>query len=271
MNVAAPSFWVPRSACGVRCIPAERSATARVAGRIAAAAAVVAGARVAAPVLVQLPRDRRLAGMQRLIRATLRALGIRLEVRGRVPRRGALLVANHVSWLDPLVLLAVTPARAVAKREVRGWPVIGPLVAATGAIFLDRTRPRELPDTVGRVADALRARASVAVFPEGTTTCGAVRNTFRPALFQAALDACAPVVPVGIRYGSAAAAFVGDDTLVASLRRIAAAPRLTVTLTICPAMYPEPGCPIQGRRVLAMAASTAMGPADPEHDLDLAA
>jgi 1-acyl-sn-glycerol-3-phosphate acyltransferase len=73
------------------------------------------------------------------------------------------------------------------------------------------------PGRVPRAA-ALRAGRSVAVFPEGTTFCGAARGRFRPAVFQAAVDAGAPVAPVSIAYGSTAPAF-GDDSLWSSVRR----------------------------------------------------
>ncbi|GAA0802508.1 hypothetical protein Sya03_04470 [Spirilliplanes yamanashiensis] len=204
-----------------------------------------------------------------IARAALRALGVRLVVRGRRLRPGALLVANHVSWLDPLVLLALGPASIVAKHDVRAWPVVGAVAAAGGTIFIDRTRPRTLPATVGAVAAALRRGRSVAAFPEGTTTCGAGRGAFRPALFQAAVDAGAPVVPLDIRYDSPAAAFVGDDTLYASIRRVTAARRLTVTLTVGAPLHPEPGA---SRRVLARAAAAAVSPpAAPGHGFTLAA
>jgi 1-acyl-sn-glycerol-3-phosphate acyltransferase len=211
------------------------------------------------------PRAGRAAGAARIVsRAILASLGVRLRWRGPAPRPGSLLVANHVSWLDVIALCAVTPVRLVAKHDVRGWPGVGPLAAAAGSIFLDRTRPKRLPATVAEVAAALRAGRSVAVFPEGTTFCGADRGHFRPAVFQAAVDAGAPVVPISIRYGHPAAAFVGDDTLWSSVRRVAAARRLTVTLVGSPALRPEPGA---DRRSLARAAQASAGPRSGTFDL----
>ena len=105
------------------------------------------------------------------------------------PAAGALLVANHVSWLDVVVILAHAPARLLAKREVRAWPLIGRLAATLGTVFVDRSRPKTLPATVGRIRAELAAGGVVAVFPEGTTWCGRMGGTFRPAMFQAAVDA----------------------------------------------------------------------------------
>ncbi|WP_412744829.1 lysophospholipid acyltransferase family protein [Krasilnikovia sp. MM14-A1004] len=189
-------------------------------------------------------------------RVLLALLGVRLVWRGPLPRPGSLLVANHVSWLDILALHAMVPVRLVAKREVRDWPGVGMLAAATGAIFLDRTRPRSLPRTVAEVSAALRAGRSVAVFPEGTTFCGARQGRFRPAMFQAAIDAGAPVAPVSIRYDSTAAAFVGDDTLWSSVRRVAGLRGLTATLVAAPALRPTEGT---DRRALARAAQSSTG------------
>ncbi|MFI5494670.1 lysophospholipid acyltransferase family protein [Actinoplanes sp. NPDC051859] len=194
--------------------------------------------------------------VRRIARGLLAALGVQLVWRGPAPRPGSLLVANHVSWLDVLALLAVAPVTLVAKREVGSWPAVGLLARAAGSIFVDRARPRRLPVTVGEVTAALRAGRTVAVFPEGTTFCGAEAGRFRPAVFQAAVDARAAVVPISIRYGSPAASFIGDDTLWASVRRVAKLRGLTVTLVGSPALRPEPGA---DRRSLARAAQASAG------------
>jgi 1-acyl-sn-glycerol-3-phosphate acyltransferase len=205
--------------------------------------------------LLLVPLLRRVA-VRATARALLAALGVRLVWRGPAPRPGSLLVANHVSWLDIVALLAVEPVRLVAKDEVRRWPAIGMLARLSGSLFVDRSRPRLLPGTVGEVAAALRAGRSVAVFPEGTTFCGAAHGRFRPAMFQAAVDAQAPVVPITIRYDTTAAAFVGDDTLWSSVRRIAALRSLTVTLVAAAALRPAVGA---DRRALARTAQACVG------------
>ncbi|MEJ3743986.1 lysophospholipid acyltransferase family protein [Actinomycetes bacterium KLBMP 9797] len=209
------------------------------------------------PVLALLNPDGRRAAARTWARAVLAALGVRLSARGRLPRQRALLVANHVSWLDIVALLAVAPAHMVAKHEVRRWPVIGVLAAAGGTIFIDRNRPRALPRTVAEVAATLRRGGVVAAFPEGTTWCGAESGRFRPAVFQAAIDAGAVVVPVSIRYGDddTTAAFLGEDTLWTSLCRVLAVPRLTVSVTVTPALHAEA---LATRRQLARVAEAAV-------------
>ncbi|MEU0150540.1 lysophospholipid acyltransferase family protein [Micromonospora fulviviridis] len=263
-------LWRPASGCGPDCLPpATRPDVSlpRRAGRLLGVLGMLLAGVGLTALLPLLPaRDRR-AALRGWARGTLRALGVRLVVRGRPPRGRALLVANHVSWLDILAVLAVAPARMLAKREVRDWPVVGRLAAAAGTIFVDRSRPRDLPATVGRVAGALRAGHSVAVFPEGTTWCGAAAGCrpgrgFRPAAFQAAVDAGAPVVPLGLGYRyagdpSTLPAFLGEETLWESVRRVLAAGDLTVAVTVAAALYPAGGA---DRRTLARAAESAIQP-----------
>lgn len=145
-------------------------------------------------------------------------------------------MANHVSWLDPLVIAAIVPSRPLAKGEIAGWPVVGRLVAGAGALFIDRGRLSALPATVGAVAGALRAGDTVVAFPEGTTWCGRGMGGFRPAVFQAAIDAGAAVLPATLRYLegtrlSTRGCYVGEDSLLASLRRVAATRHLAVEVT----------------------------------------
>jgi 1-acyl-sn-glycerol-3-phosphate acyltransferase len=171
-------------------------------------------------------------------RALLAALGIRWAVIGSPAKGGALLAGNHVSWLDILVMMAVgapegtRPPRLVAKAEVGAWPLIGTLSRRCGTIFVDRARPRTLPDTVAEVASALAHGYPVHVFPEGTTTCGAHPAPWRPAFLQAALDAGAPVQRFTLLYSTANAAFVADESLLSSLRRVVATRNLSITVLV---------------------------------------
>ncbi|MEU4642196.1 lysophospholipid acyltransferase family protein [Micromonospora sp. NPDC023814] len=271
--MSATPLWLPASGCGPACLPVAGEPPAAPAARRAARLLAVLGMLLAGTVLAALlpvlPAAERAVAVRGWARGTLRVLGVRLVVRGRAPRRPALLVANHVSWLDVLALLAVAPARMVAKREVRSWPLVGLLATAAGTVLVDRARPRDLPATVARVAAVLRAGRPVAVFPEGTTWCGAADAVgcrpgrgFRPALFQAAIDAGAPVVPLRIGYACAAtgvpttaAAFVGDDNLFRSLGRVLAARDLEVRVTVSAALHPARDA---DRRLLARTAESAV-------------
>ncbi|TDC36052.1 1-acyl-sn-glycerol-3-phosphate acyltransferase [Micromonospora sp. 15K316] len=273
MTAVPFDLWRPRSGCDDECLPAPGETPAvpvprQVARLLAGVGMLLLGTGLAV-VLPVLPARDGQAAVRAWARRTARAFGVRLVVRGRPPRRRALVAANHMSWLDILVVLAVAPTRMVAKRELRSWPLIGLLAAAAGTVFVDRSRPRALPAAVRRAADALRAGRAVAVFPEGTTWCageGAVDcrpgGGFRPAMFQAAIDAGAPVVPLRIAYRCAAtgesttaAAFLGEETLLRSVRRVIAGRGIEVTVTVAAALHPSRDA---DRRVLARAAESAV-------------
>jgi 1-acyl-sn-glycerol-3-phosphate acyltransferase len=222
--------------------------------RLTAVTVLVLAGVTLAPLGGRLPAD----AVRRWCRWIVRAAGVRLRIDGAAaPSGGLLLVANHISWLDIPLLAAVRPARMLAKAEIRRWPVAGPLAARGGVLFIDRDRLRALPGTCARIAEVLRTGRAVAVFPEGSTWCGRAQGRFRRAVFQAALDAGVPVQPVRIRYrlaggaASTAPAFVGDDSLLASVWRVVTTRGLVAEVEVRAAIAPG-GHP--DRRSLARAA-----------------
>lgn len=171
----------------------------------------------------------------------LNLLGLSVSAQG-LPHAGAkLVVSNHVSWLDIIVINSVMPSRFVSKAEVGGWPVLGRLVTAAGTLYLVRERRRDAMRVLGLMAQALRDGQSVAVFPEGTTGAGDHIMHFHANLVQSAIDAPAPIQPVVLHYRedrhvvSPSAAYIGDTGLLASLWMVACAKALAVSVQILPA------------------------------------
>jgi 1-acyl-sn-glycerol-3-phosphate acyltransferase len=169
----------------------------------------------------------------------LRVFGVGLTVSGAARSGATLLVANHVSWLDVAVIHAVAPqARFVSKADVRRWPFVGWLVAGAGTLFIERESKRDALRVVHRMAEALRAGDTVAVFPEGTTGAGPTLLPFHANLLQAAIATNTPVQPVVLRFHQPGQAFspvtefVGETTLLQSLWRIACAQALQVEVQI---------------------------------------
>lgn len=257
--------WAARSPCtAASCVAhaAARLPPSHALRRAAAFARVLASAVASGERIADSRTLRAYAG------AVLGSLGVRLEADG--PRLGVfaspgapgtLIVANHISWLDVIALLAVEPATVLAKREIAGWPVIGPMVRRAGTRFIVRESLRQLPETVGALTALLRAGHSVLVFPEGVTRCSGTDGRFRRATFQAAIDAGAPVRPVTIGYTqhgapSTVAAFVGEDGFGATLRRVFAAGGLTVQVRAHAPVIPVPG--VDDRRTLAERAQAAV-------------
>jgi 1-acyl-sn-glycerol-3-phosphate acyltransferase len=149
------------------------------------------------------------------------AHGLRIRVEG-VPRRGrALFVANHVSWLDPVVLLSLFPAVPVAKVEIAGWPVLGPIARRSGVIFVERGDTVSGLRSLFAASAALAQGASVLSFPEGTTSDGSSVLPFKPGLFAVARRDRVPVVPVAISYGDPGLAWTGDASFVPHYLRFA--------------------------------------------------
>ncbi len=264
--------WEPRSLCGAGCLPVAGSGpavgTVRRAARLVGVVVVLASLGCVIASLPWRPARSGERALRRWFRLALAALGVRAQVSGgdRFGPRGvgSLVVANHVSWLDVLALGAVQPLRMVCRDDVRGWPVVGALAARAGTLFLDRHRLRPLPATVAAITDLLRDGAAVGVFPEGTTFCGTTAGEFRPAAFQAALDAGALVCPVALRYRvgertTTAAAFVGDAVLWRSVTAVAAVRGLVVEVRVLPVLdAAAPRWAGADRRALAAAADAAV-------------
>jgi 1-acyl-sn-glycerol-3-phosphate acyltransferase len=181
------------------------------------------------------------AAVEQWARAMLQALGVQLQVQGQPIAGPVLWVANHIAWLDILVLHAVRHARFVAKSEVHHWPLIGTLAAGAGTLFIERASRRDALRVVHQVAEALSEGHTVAVFPEGTTSLGDTVLPFHANLLQAALVTHAPIQAALIRYtdqGGQAAThvrYVGDDTLVASVWRVLCAPATLASVHWAPA------------------------------------
>lgn len=172
----------------------------------------------------------------------LDCLGVALQLRGQALAGGPLLlVANHVSWLDIASIHAVGYCRFVAKANVRQWPLIGFLAEGTGTLFVQRESPRDASRVVQQMVQSLRQGEVVALFAEGTTSDGTGVLPFRGGLLQAAIAVDCPIQALALKFidsatgaHSAAACYVGQDTLLLSLWRIVCASGLTVQITLGP-------------------------------------
>ena len=152
----------------------------------------------------------------------------------------ALVVANHVSWLDIFVINTLQPCRFVAKADIRDWPMLGWLCAKAGTIFITRGKLREVRRIFEYVVSTIRNGELVAFFPEGTTAAQGALLPFHSNLFEAAIDAAVPIQPVALRYIDSAGAlapqadFIGETTFVESLLTILRAGKLSAELIVLP-------------------------------------
>lgn len=162
---------------------------------------------------------------RRLLKGAAHILGVRIRVVGDRPAGRALLLCNHVSWLDIPVLAGSTGTAFVAHDGLAANPAMRWLASLNDTVFIARDRRHTIASQVEQVREALNETGSLTIFPEGTTDDGVELLPFKSALLSA-LAACPPdilVHPVWLEYGSAAKEIAwGDEPGLANFRRIAA-------------------------------------------------
>ena len=208
------------------------------------------------PLIKPVQRDRII---MRWSRRLLGILGVRSHVAASpdLPS-GALLVCNHVSWLDIYLINAAQRVHFVSKSEVRAWPVAGWLAHKTGTLFLERGRRADTARINGEMRTLMQSGAWVAVFPEGTTSDGRGLRRFLPSLLQPAVELGCPILPAALRYRtldheySAAPAYVDQISLWKSFLQIVSEPGLIAELE-----FGDPIQPNAHRRDLAARAEAA--------------
>ncbi|MFC0400813.1 lysophospholipid acyltransferase family protein [Paraburkholderia rhizosphaerae] len=191
----------------------------------------------------------------------LQLAGMRLVVHNDGARidEGALVVSNHISWIDIYVINAWRPTRFVSKAEVRKWPVVGWLAEQLGTVFLQREKRSDAKRIMHELSEHLVAGHVICVFPEGTTTDGRELLPFHANLFQAAVSASRPVQPVCIYYEDAhgnqstAPSYIDEMSLGESLDTLLRGTPLTAHVYVCDALAPG-----AERRALAADAQVAI-------------
>ena len=180
----------------------------------------------------RLNRERKLEEIRTWSQKTLDVLGIQVvhEAQFSIAHPEAaprLLVANHVSWVDALIIQTIQPSIFVAKAEVKGWPIVGSIATGCGVVFVNRGSPASARLMVDELSSALHHGYCVAGFPEGTSSEGSSVMLFHGNLFEAAINHNIHVQPLAIRYTNPhtgalclKAAFIGDIGFVQSLHQV---------------------------------------------------
>lgn len=156
---------------------------------------------------------------------------------GELPERRTLLVANHISWLDIIVIGQYLPGYFVAKSDISSWPVIGYLAKQGGTIFIRRGNKQHIKTTAEKMVWLLKQNSNIIAFPEGTTTKGDEVLHFHSSLFQPALLTRSAIQPVAVQYQGSAkelAPFVGDDAFVPHLIKMLVMDKIEVRLIFLP-------------------------------------
>ncbi len=188
----------------------------------------------------------------------LEILGVALHCRGRPPHSAALIVANHLSWLDIPAISACSHAAFLSKESIRYWPLVGWFARAAGTVFIRRGKG-EAGQVAEAIAQRLKGDRQLAIFPEGRIGEGHEVQRFFPRLFAAAIETHTPVVPVALRYcyrgrPDDAVIYRPGRTFLGILFRLLAREGSEVELFFCDPIDPEG----KDRRTLAREAREAI-------------
>lgn len=177
--------------------------------------------------------------LQRWSNKLLKLLDIRMVVQGEIPSQfnNTLLVSNHISWLDILIIFIAVKPRFVAKKEIASWPIVGKVAKLSNTIFIERENKRSITHVNDQIEKALQAGSCIAVFPEGKTSLGISVESFKSSLFDTVLKSNGQVLPVALQYLDSALSittrpsFAGDITLLRSIWNVITCYKLTVNVS----------------------------------------
>lgn len=198
---------------------------------------------------------------RRFLGGVARICGTDVRVEGVSAKSGELLIANHVSWLDIMVLAGATGCAFISKAEIRGHPVLRWVADQNHTIYVDRAERRAIHDQAKSILDGLMRDQPLALFPEGTVGDGGTLLPFKPSLLSAVAPPPAGVTlrPVAIDYDGFAHVLSwapGEHGVDNALRVLGRKGRLPVTVRLLGAIAPSPD-----RKIIARAAHDAVAAA----------
>lgn len=210
--------------------------------RLVAALPVLLSGLIISPFIGMMPRDLFAAVARGWYRSLLFILGIHCRYRGVKIEGVCLIVSNHISWADILVIGARYPFVFLAMKEVSRWPVAGWLARRAGTLFI--TRGSGADDAVEKISASLEADRSVIFFPEGRTSRGIVVGRFHSRIFAAAVETHTPVVPVALFYADrggevstgSRVTFADEAGLVGGIWRTVCGRGIDATMIVFPAL-----------------------------------
>lgn len=160
-----------------------------------------------------------------------------------VNQKKYLMVANHISWMDIIVIQSIKPCIFVAKSDVASWPLFGWVAQMTGTIFIKRDKISDIKKALKKMKRRLIKR-SVCIFPEGTSTNGRYLLPFKSNLFQSSIDTQKSILPLCLRYEQKniytdKTAFVDDMSLLDSIIKIKQEKDIRVVVEILQPIRPR--------------------------------
>ncbi len=175
-----------------------------------------------------------------------KVLGIQIFTNHDAPRdKSFLIVGNHLSYTDILVLTVIRPSCFVTSQEIRETPVLGQICYVAGCVFVERRNKQNISNEIKEITEALKQGIDVSIFPEATSTNGEGILRFRKPLYTAAIDSKRPVLPMVINYISVDGKMIhkgnrdhvfwyGDMDFVSHLWNLAQYKEVKVEMTFLP-------------------------------------
>lgn len=174
-------------------------------------------------------------------------VGLRVTVRGALPpAAGALVVSNHVSYVDVITHGSILPVRHTPKAEIADWPVLGWYLGLSRPIWMYRGSKRKSQRALRAYVKTMKKGMCLVVYPEGTTTDGKSGILpFKSTAFEAAIIGDVPIVPVITKYKNARGRvdagipWYGDMTLLPHLWQVLQRPAIEAEVHFLKSVYPD--------------------------------
>ncbi len=141
-------------------------------------------------------------------------LNIQVKVHGDIPKVQGVIMSNHRSYIDIVLIPSAIPYVIVAKKQVKSWPMVGQAGVALKTIFVDRDSAESRRKTRESIRMRLQQGLSVLIYPEGTTFEGPGVIDFKPGIFKHCAAEGFPVIPVAIEFAQKDMSWIGDDTFI---------------------------------------------------------
>ena len=151
---------------------------------------------------------------RRWARKLLAGIGVVVEEFGDIPVYPCIIISNHRSYLDPILMLRQLDAYPVAKAELASWPIIGKGAKHAGILYLKRENVKSRAGTLQGINAIIEDGFQVIIFPEGTTSALSGTLPFKRGVFQLAAKLQYPIVPVALVFASEEDFWVGKENFL---------------------------------------------------------
>lgn len=173
----------------------------------------------------------------------LKIIGVKTSIKGKIKSGNYLIISNHSSWLDIIILGSTFKTTFLSKIEVSHWPVIGKITTAVDMLFINRGAKDAASLAVNGISKFILNNRNVTIFPEGTSSGGKGLLKFKPRLFASCIETNSPIQCVIIRYPHKeknihpSVPFVRGDSLFLNILKVLFQDDISAEITISDLVY----------------------------------